>query len=103
MVKSQISDREWETVLAFCVSQDMNGLHKYLDSLFYTRGLGTDGCSRPLAFREKAHLEHTCFAVGYLDKVLSFVIQSNLRNDPITNTFNYIEALKEEIRTFFKK
>jgi hypothetical protein len=68
---------------------------EYLNGLLYTRGLGSDGCHFPIYLRDGVD---GCFAVGYLNKVESFLYESSKRltdRDAITETIKYIRKLKE--------
>ena len=115
MVKSKLSDDEWSNILAFCTAERWADLKTYLDQLLYLKGLGTDCCARPLAFRldladgkkQDAMMETPCFAVGYLDKIGSYLSETNARETvpevTIEKTLKYISKLKEEINRFFNK
>jgi hypothetical protein len=105
MIKSKLSDLEWEEILSYAVDKELPAMRQYLDRLLYYRSLGTDGCSRPLAFREKRKLDPPCFAVGYIENLESFVEETYKREPKklMENMKAYCSKLKEEINSFFKK
>lgn len=106
MIKSKLSEEEAVQVGAFVTAQDIPGMVKYLNRVLYDRGLGTDGCSRPMALRDKKDMDEPCFARGYLNKVLEFIEESKRRtgdSDTLEKTVNYLNGLLKEIDRFFYK
>jgi len=106
MIKSKLSESEVTQVISFASSGDMGGLVKYLNSLLYERGLGTDCCARPMALREEKDTDDPCFAQGYIEKILDYLRQSEARMSDaqaIQNTKKYILSLQQEIARFFER
>lgn len=104
MTISRLSDEETEELLHLAASSQPVGVIKYVNRLLYSKGLGDDRCARPLAFRNRQELESPCFAVGYLDKVSSFMAETAAR-DPaqaVKKTQEFIAGLKTEITKFFE-
>jgi len=104
MVKSKLSEQEIVEVGGFVAAQDLSGIVTYFNQLLYRKGLGTDGCSRPLALRATKDMVDPCFGRGYLNKVLEFIAESRKRmedTDAIEKTVEYVEALINEVNQFF--
>lgn len=106
MTKSRLSDSEKEDILSFVLAENANGVFEYVDRLLYEKGLGTDCCARPIEYREKEHMEHPCFAMGYIEKIEEYFKAISGRKDigdPVELTSEYIRILKVEINKFFKR
>ena len=105
MVKSLLSDDETETVMALWASGNVISLIKFFNRLLYAKGMGDDLCARPLALRDKEHIALPCFAVGYLDKLMSYTEESHARSPKkfLKETQDYHKKLKAEINRFFEK
>ena len=106
MVKSKVSEQEAVEIGAFVMAQDMQGLVRYLNRMLYDRGKGTDCCARPIAFRAEKDMGESCFAKGYLSKVIEFIEESRKRmkdSDTLKETITYTTALCGEIDRFFDK
>jgi hypothetical protein len=105
MVQSKLSDEETEIIMGFCAGGRPVQLVKYINRLLYEKGLGSDVCARPFEIRNKQELEHPCFAVGYLSKVESYLIESHGRKPQkaVSDTLKFIGKLKTEITKYFSK
>ena len=103
MVRSMLSDEETEMLFTMCAQQQPVSIIKFVNQLLYTKGQGTDTCARPWALRTKQELATPCFALGYLDKVQSFMHECQVRNPQtaVEETQKFIKLLMAEITSFF--
>ena len=106
MIISKLSDDEIVTLSGFINTGNLQNTVQYINRLLYKRNLGHDGCSRPLAFRDKKDMDEPCFAKGYLEKVLDFMKESEKRSPVEKLTCNveiFIKGMVKEIDQYFKK
>lgn len=106
MVKSRLSEEEEVQVIAFVATGNAKGLVDYLNQLLYQKGRGTDCCARPLALRDREDLKDTCFAEGYIKKIIEFMDNSRQRLSPaeaVEATCKYLDQILNEIGQFFGK
>ena len=105
MIKDRLSEQEIIDIAPFVATQNLKGLEDHLNRLLYQKGLGTDGCSRPLAFRAEEDTEIPCYAYGYIKKIKEFLNESAKRlegSQAIKDTLKYINNVQKEIELFFK-
>jgi len=101
---NKLSDFEIIQLGSFIASGNIEGVVKYINQLLHKRSLGIDGCSRPLSMRDPKHLEHSCFAKGYIEKIREFVSESGKRlnkDELLKNVDSYCSNLVIEINSFF--
>ena len=104
MIHATLSDEEKEDLLAIATTNKPINIINYVNKLLKERNLGHDGCSRPIAVRDKKSMKQPCFALGYIEKTEEFLNESLKRMDTvraISETKAYIQQLKTEIKKFF--
>ena len=92
--------------MSFVACGDHVRLLEYLDRMLYEKGLGTDGCARPMAARDQQDMkkETSCYAEGYIRKTIEFVENCNQMWPPrktVDKTLTYLKKLQKEMTEFF--
>lgn len=83
--------------------EDLSLIYGQINRLLRTRSTGADLCARPISARDDKDVNETCFALGYIDKIHSYIQEIEKRNDEnkLKAIKKYISQLRIEIKKFF--
>lgn len=102
-IKSKLSDAEQEEIIAYVLAGRYEALIKYVNTLMYTRGLGSDVCARPYAYRADSEISEPCFAANYLRRIISFIDEQTARepNNIALPTKQLVTGMLQEVDQHF--